>query len=296
VWSSLERARLLVRFYPVIPVVLILPVLIVALALFTPSPMVKGRNVGPGHVAGGAEAGRGSPLGIPGSWKLVFDSEFNAASSLGQVAHAAWRFGGPGVVGEEACYSSSNVTFPGDGTVHLGITPTESMCGGRSYRYTSASINTDPAKPASGISTGFQFSYGVVEALVYLAPSASSVIVNWPAVWATSRDWPATGEDDVMEGLGGSACFHFHYALSSGAPTAIGSCARGDFTGWHVFASDWEPGSVTYYYDGIQVGRITRGITSAPMYLVIDNAIGSQGGPVAVPSDLRVSYVKVWQR
>ena len=64
-------------------------------------------------------------------------------------------------------------------------------------------------------SGGFQFTYGVVEALVYIPPSASSAIANWPAVWTDGQDWPADGEDDILEGLGGSACFHFHYSLKS---------------------------------------------------------------------------------
>jgi beta-glucanase (GH16 family) len=111
-------------------------------------------------------------------------------------------------------------------------------------------------------------------------------------VWADGQSpWPTNGEDDVLEGLGGEACFHFH--SPSGGP---GSCVAGNLSGWHTFASDWQPGSVTYYYDGAQVGRITTGITSSPMYLILSNTVSSaMGGPTVAPSDMQVDYVRVWQ-
>ena len=64
--------------------------------------------------------------------------------------------------------------------------------------------------------------------------------------------------------------------------------------GWHTFASDWQPGSVTYYYDGVNVGSINTGITSSPMYIVLENSI-SGDGVAADPGSMDVSYVRVWQ-
>ena len=55
-----------------------------------------------------------------------------------------------------------------------------------------------------------------------------------------------------MEGLSGVICWHFHDPL--GGP---GGCDTAITPGWHTFASDWQPGSVTYYYDGQDVGSIT---------------------------------------
>jgi beta-glucanase (GH16 family) len=93
---------------------------------------------------------------------------------------------------------------------------------------------------------------------------------------------------DVLEGLGGSACWHFHDP--SGGP---GGCASGGYGGaWHTYGADWEPGVVTYYYDGVRVGQISTGITSAPMYLILGMGLGSS--PVA-PATEEVDYVRVWQ-
>jgi beta-glucanase (GH16 family) len=94
---------------------------------------------------------------------------------------------------------------------------------------------------------------------------------------------------DVLEGLSGSACYHFH--SSSGGP---GGCA-GVLTGWHVFGALWQKGSVTYYYDGRQVGRITTGITGSPMYLILNHAVGGCcAGPKLVPTTVYVDYVHVY--
>jgi beta-glucanase (GH16 family) len=111
----------------------------------------------------------------------------------------------------------------------------------------------------------FQFTYGYAEARIYV-PAAGTQIANWPAWWMDGQNWPTDGEIDVLEGLAGTAQWHFHNP--SGAP---GGDAGPGYTGWHVFAMLWQPGSVTYYYDGVQVGRLTSGITASPMYLVLGN-------------------------
>lgn len=249
-----------------------------------------------GRVPVRASAPESGPLGVPGNWKLVLDSEFNGSS----LDTSVWRTGwfGPGVTrpvnaDEEDCYSPGNVTLPGDGAVHLEVTAVPSTCDGETHPYTGAMITTNPDDGRS--SGGFQFTYGVVEALVYVPPSAFTTSTAWPAVWADGQDWPVDGEDDIMEGLQGRACFHFHY-FSAGSDANTGSCVPGNFSGWHTFAVDWEKGSATYYYDGTQVGRITTGITSSPMFLAIDNTIAPGTGPVVTADDLRVRYVKVWQQ
>jgi beta-glucanase (GH16 family) len=186
---------------------------------------------------------------------------------------------------EGVCYSPGNVTFFGGGGVHLLLTATQSTCGGRTKPYTGAAITTNPYDGRN--SGGFEFTYGFVEAKVYLA-GAGDRIANWPAVWTSGQNWPEDGENDIVEGLSGQACFHFH--SPAGGP---GGCDPRITPGWHTFGSDWEPGSVTYYYDGVDVGTITTGITDAPHYLAI--AIGPGDADLTKPADLQVAYVRVWQ-
>ena len=48
----------------------------------------------------------------------------------------------------------------------------------------------------------------------------------------------ADGEIDLLEGLQGSACYHWHGPRRVG----YGACPSGTFTGgWHTFGVDWEP-------------------------------------------------------
>ena len=89
------------------------------------------------------------------------------------------------------------------------------------------------------------------------------------------------------------ACWHYHDPQGD----RPGGCPAGTWTGaWHTFGADWEPGSVTWYYDGHQVGTVTQGITSSPMYLLatmdLDN---TYGGAIQTPATMRIDYIRVWQ-
>jgi beta-glucanase (GH16 family) len=235
-----------------------------------------------------APAGRSSPQGIPGDWTLTFDDEFNGHS----VDLTKWRpnwlassdtaITKPVNVHELSCYDPSLVT-ESDG--FLTISAVERPCtanNGVTYPY------------ASGIVESYghyQFTYGVMEARIWLPPGAGAA-QNWPGFWANGTGrWPTTGEIDVMEALHGNVCWHFHY--TGGAP---GGCAAGMVGGWHVFAADWQPGRIDFYYDGVLAGSVDSGITSAPMYLIVNLGLSSSiSGPVVAPSRMKVAYVRVWQ-
>lgn len=172
--------------------------------------------------------------------------------------------------------------------MHLNITATPSTCDGETKPYSAAMVTTNPNDGRTG--PGFTYTYGVLEARVYI-PSDGGKIADWPAIWTDGQSWPTDGEDDIMEGLSGTACFHFHDPL--GAP---GGCDTSITPGWHTFASDWQPGSVTYYYDGTEVGSVATGITSAPMYIIISNGVGYSTTPLTQPDSMQVAYVRVWQQ
>jgi beta-glucanase (GH16 family) len=233
------------------------------------------------------------PLGIPGEWAFVLNQEFNGPGLDTSIWRAGWY--GNGITGslnklEDDCYSSANVTFPGDGTMHLAVTAEPSRCNGRTRPYTGALVSTNPHDGRSH--GGFEYTYGVLEARIYV-PGVGGKIADWPAFWTDGYDWPRDGEDDVMEGLFGSACFHFHSLHF--APHGPGGCDADIGPGWHTFAADWQAGKVTYYYDGHLVGTVTRGVTSQPMFIVINNTVWRGERSLTRPGALRVDYVRVWR-
>ncbi|GAA2629623.1 hypothetical protein GCM10010307_20570 [Streptomyces vastus] len=181
---------------------------------------------------------------------------------------------------ETTAYAPSQVSVSG-GSLHLKLVQQQTTVDGKTYPYRSGLVESNGKA---------EFTYGAFEARIY-TPGSGGKISNWPAFWTDGQNWPTDGEMDVMEGLGGSACYHFH--SPAGGP---GGCAPGDFTGWHTYGAEWKPGSVTYYYDGKLVGQISTGITSAPMYLILNNGISDQhGGPAMANADMMTDYVRVWQ-
>lgn len=182
---------------------------------------------------------------------------------------------------EQGCYDPAQVSVSG-GSLHLNaVARSCHATNGITYPYASGLVSTKDH---------FTFKYGTIEARLWSAPGTGG-IRNWPAFWANGTGvHPVTGELDVFEGLAGRACFHFHY--SGGEP---GGCSnKANPSGWHTYAAEWRPGVVTYFYDGAQVGRLKQGITSSPMYLVLNLGLSSSvSGPVLVPSEMLVDYVRV---
>ena len=219
-----------------------------------------------------------------GTWHLVFNGTFTGRALNTADWSTGWLAQGitpPVSQGELECYDPANVTVAG-GALHLSLVRQPHTCGGKTRPYTSGMVNTDGK---------FQFTYGFMQARIWL-PGQSGQIINWPAFWTDGQNWPKDGEIDVLEGLGGKACWHF-----INQATVRGRCAAGTFYNtWHTFGADWEPRSITYYYDGRVVGTIKSGITHSPMYLILNNATTYLHQiPLHVPADMRVSYVRVWQ-
>jgi Ca2+-binding RTX toxin-like protein len=220
---------------------------------------------------------------VDSSWTLTFDEEFNGTSLDTDVWGTNW-LGADGATtppindAELAAYDPDNVSVS-DGMLHLTASDTPATVDGTQYDYTSGIVQTHDS---------FSQTYGYFEARIYL-PGTDGEIDNWPAFWTDGENWPEDGEMDIMEGLGGDAAYHFH--SPEGGP---GEHVEGDYTGWHTFGAQWEPGQVSFYYDDEYVGSIETGITDSPMYLILNNGVGGYGGDVSAPSDMLVDWVHVY--
>ena len=229
------------------------------------------------------------PAGVPGDWTLKFDSEFNGTSLDTSEWSTGWY--GSGITApvnsqENDCYDPAQVA-EGGGVLSLSLVQKSENCDG--YEPYAAGLVSTMGK--------FSFTYGFVQARVWLpgVPGSPGEVANWPGVWADGQNWPEDGEIDIAEGIGGQVCAHLHNAEDPEGIPARGEsgCASGTYTdGWHTFAADWEPGVITYYYDGVDIGSVTSGVTSAPMFLVLDYAAE---GVADAPATMKVEYVRVWQ-
>jgi beta-glucanase (GH16 family) len=236
---------------------------------------------------------RRTPLGVPGNWTLKFDDEFNGTSLDLSKWQPNWLGPNntattPSPNGSEDlnCMAPSQVS-EAKGVLRLRAVQRNCTAdNGAVYPYASGLVNTYKS---------FRFTYGFVQARIYV-PESGTVPVNFPAFWTDGTGtWPHTGELDVFEVLrscGPGLGYHFH--SDSGGPGGCVSLSNPG--GWHTFGADWQPGVVTYYYDGHQVGQITTGITGSPMYLILNNSVDpTSGGAVSAPRTLNVDYVSVWQ-
>ena len=229
------------------------------------------------------------PTGVPGDWAVKFDSEFNGTSLDTTKWSTGWFDTGitaPANDLENDCYDPAQVT-EGGGALSLSLIQKSETCGDNEP-YAGSLVST---------AGKFSFTYGFVEARVWLpaVPGSPGEVANWPGVWADGQNWPQDGEIDIAEGIGGQMCAHLHNAADpAGIPAGGGTgCASGNYGGgWHTFAADWEPGVITYYYDGADIGRVTSGVTSAPMFLVLDYAVQDDAH---VPATMKVQYMRVWQ-
>ena len=228
------------------------------------------------------------PTGQRGSWNMLFDDEFNGT----ELDLTKWRpnwFGkndtaitAPVSIKEEQCVDPQQSSVS-NGELDLKAIQSSCTVNGKTYNYRSGLVSSDGH---------FNFTYGYMEARMWTP--GDSTITDWPAFWASGKNWPQEGEIDVMEGLGGKPCWHFHYA--GGDP---GECVNmsNPGTGWHTYAADWEPGMITYFYDGAEVGQITSGVTSSPMYVALSLGLSNVASPpITVPAIARIDYVRVWQK
>ncbi len=237
------------------------------------------------------------PNGVPGTWSLLLNEEFSANGLNTALWTPEWTSGA--MSGQ--CTSPSLVSQPGNGYLYLEVRAQESTCGGTKHPDTGSLVESNPADGKSGHS-GFLYSYGYVEWRVYIVGWGGEAqgcpkggcIPDWPVLWSFPEN--EENEIDTMEGLHGKACHTWHHHVSPIEETQ--GCQSGSYAGWHTYGMDWEPGKLTFYYDGAKVGEEVKSgyINSASQYLIMDDTPpGSYGGELVTPDEIVVDYVRVWQ-
>jgi len=232
-------------------------------------------------------------------WNLTFSDEFNGSSldtTKWSTCYPPDLGGGtiqictnnPGL--ELECYEAANVT-EGNGLLTLTAqTQSISSCyegGGTygSYNYSSGMISS------YGM---FSQLYGYFEARMQLLDGA----MYWPAFWLipANNTWPP--EIDIMEDyVGLPTIYQNWFSQTTGEETVLSYTSPVDLgAGLHVYASDWEPGSITYYVDGVQTNQVTNSnVPNIPMFIIANLALHNSGGFVS-GSSVYIDYIRVYTK
>jgi beta-glucanase (GH16 family) len=244
-------------------------------------------------------------------WGLVWSDEFNGPDGS-RPDTAKWNFetGGNGWGNHELEYYTNRPenSFVQGGNLVIQTLKKSFTGPDRITRdYTSARMTT------KGL---FEQAYGRFEARLKI-PRGQGI---WPAFWLLGNDfgkigWPACGEIDIMENIGKEP------STIHGSMHGPGYSGDDDFTsvyklpggvnffdGFHVFAIEWEPGSVRFFVDQELYAKLTtsrlpsgmKWVFDHPFYIILNVAVGGDwpGPPdstTVFPQVMLVDYVSVYK-
>lgn len=217
------------------------------------------------------------PLGVRGSWHLVFDDEFE---TLNTASWTPYWFNdcNPKSVMNNVKTCSSNVKVA-NGEAVLQLTDAES----------GALLSTNPQDGVPG-HVGFQFTSGFVEARIFF-PGTCSRIPNWPAWWTAGQRFPSTGEIDIAEALDGDMSSVYHSAEGSKSQNAS-ACWAGAY---HTYGLHRKAGANDIYYDGRLVHSYVTNDGNSPHYLILNVGVSVDPRTFGERGSVKVDYVRAWQ-
>jgi beta-glucanase (GH16 family) len=254
----------------------------------------------------------------PEGWVLAWNDEFEGEAGA-EADQTKWGYdiGGWGWGNAEWQYYTDkreNSALNGDG--QLVITATESTDDALECTYTpEGGTGTCAYTSARLLTQGkFDFVYGRAEARLKL-PYGQGI---WPAFWSLGNNfgevgWPASGEIDIMENIGREPDIVHGTVHGPGYSGANGIGGGYTYTealsnDYHVYAIEWEPDEIRWYFDDTQFFTLTHDLLPAgapwvfdhPFFLIMNVAVGGYwpGYPdetTEFPQTMHVDYVRVYQ-
>lgn len=265
------------------------------------------------------------PQTLEDGYKLVWNDEFD---SPGHPNPANWTYETGFVRNNEwQWYQAENAIVTEDGILQITARNEDRPCpwfaeGSTEWRNSRKRIE---CTSASIITKGLhEFLYGrfIVRARIPISRG------SWPAIWMLGHSdkygWPSCGEVDIME-----------YYPAQGIPSLLANAFWGDDNGrpvkdvnivplahftekdplwatqFHTWRMDWDEDFIRLYLDDELLNEVDLSTTingkhghgnnpfHAPMYLLLNLAVGSNGGNVdadAMPMRYEIDYVRVYQK
>jgi len=270
----------------------------------TPAATTADRDVAGPPVTRGAHAPATPAPARPG-WTLTWRDEFDGPD----VDTSKWEVltRRDNANREQQIYVPEQATIArgSDGRSVLRVTATDEPLDGRAYR-------------SARLESWYTQRYGRFECRAKL-PATQGM---WPAFWLLPRpadDWPHRGEIDVLEGKGRdphwtSSAYHFadpatrqhRYVARDYRPRDAAGRPIDLTAGFHVYAVEWEPGELRFYFDEEPepYHRVTRAdapVSDHAMSVVLNLAVGGwfDGDPdetTVFPQHFEIDYVRAWRR
>lgn len=246
-------------------------------------------------------------------WTLVWSDEFNGANGSAPDA-SKWTYdlGGGGWGNQELETYTNRAANAQIQNGNLVITAQKEIFTGSdgiTRDYTSARLKTQ------GL---FSQTYGRFEARIKI-PKGQGM---WPAFWMLGNDiatsgWPKCGEVDIMENIGREPAT-VHGSLHGPSSVAATSDLTSTFAlpagqnlsdDFHVYAVEWEPGTVRFFLDSNNYATFTQSqwpsggqwVFDHPFFIILNVAVGGSwpGAPdstTSFPQQMLVDYVRVSQK
>lgn len=243
-------------------------------------------------------------------WTLVWSDEFNGRNGSAPDSRK-WvlQTGGGGWGNNELQYYTTRPQNAEIENGNLVITAwKESYTGPDSVtrNYTSARLMTLGK---------FAQTYGRFEARIKI-PHGQGI---WPTFWLVGSNiarvgWPSCGEIDIMENIGKEpstvhGTIHGPGYVHKGIGSIFSLPSYEHFANqYHIFALEWEPGSIRFYVDNnLYATRTPAGLPRSapwvfnhPFYIILNVAVGGKypGDPdytTVFPQSMMVDYVRVYR-
>jgi beta-glucanase (GH16 family) len=211
---------------------------------------------------------------VAGTWTPVFDDEFNGTS----LDRTRWS-NNDGWSVNDVTTRSSNVSVSGG---NLALTLSSSTEG--------AAIDTAADQGAGATAPALQVG-DYAEARMNF-PGDGQSLYNWPAWWTSGPNWPAGGENDIAEILGGDLTVNYHSSSGAHNQGAVPGYWGG---GYHVYGLHLMAGHADVYWDGKLVKSYPTDDNGAGQALILNVGKGDTGVVTGAASRVLVDWVRAYR-